>query len=219
MSPLLPTKQRAHAPRSPNGRPRSPISASPSRWTGTLACRRKAARSWGRRATWRRSKPRDTRRPARCRCLLAGGHALRAADGPAAFSGRDAARYVAADRARRAGAAAPAATGAAARPRDDLPDLPAQGAGQALCQCRGARGGPRPLPGRRTDPSPSGGPVRDRLALVLPATQAGGAGRGLAAGGRHRAVPGALAVAAGRTPPPRNRAPAPRGRHPRGGPR
>ena len=92
--------------------------------------------SWARRATWPRSRPRQRQgRRARRRRLRPGGHPLRAADGPAAVPGRDV------DGDARAGARTqepvpPRRLRAedAARSGNDLPEMPAQGAGAALRQ-------------------------------------------------------------------------------------
>ena len=51
----------------------------------------------------------------------------------------------------------------AARPGDDLSEVPAEGAGQALRHGRGSGGGPAALPGRRADPGAAGGPPGARL--------------------------------------------------------
>ena len=64
--------------------------------------------------------------------LRAGGDPLRVPDGPAAVQGRDAAGHVLQVVSRRAGAAAQLQREGAARPGDDLPEVPAEGAGAAL---------------------------------------------------------------------------------------
>ena len=86
-------------------RRRSPTSAWPSSWT--TPARRNRARSWARRATWPRSRPaaRAKEIGPGGRHLRAGRDPLRAADGPAAVQGRDAAGHDPAGGERRAGAA------------------------------------------------------------------------------------------------------------------
>src|SRR5262249_40113586 len=71
-----------------------------------------------------------------------GGDPLRVPHGPAAVPGADAAGHHNAGGLRRAGAAVPPAAEGAARPGDDLFEVPAQGAGQALRECGGPGGRP-----------------------------------------------------------------------------
>ena len=74
--------------------------------------------------------------------LRAGGDPVRVPDGPAAVPGGDGDGHAAAGGGRRAGAGAAAQRPGAARPGDDLSEVPAEGAGQALRQCGGAGGRP-----------------------------------------------------------------------------
>ena len=74
----------------------------------------------------------------RGRRLRPGRDPLRAADGPAAVPGRDDPGDPGAGEDGRAGAAVAAVPRPAARPRDDLPEVPAKGAGQALRSGRGS---------------------------------------------------------------------------------
>ena len=108
----------------------------PGQEAGRRAGRRPHSRraSWARRATWPRSRP-----PARSKEVGAGGRRLcpgsdpvRVPDGPAAVQGGHAAGHPAAGGQRRAGAAAAAQPAGAARPGDHLPEVPAEGAAQAL---------------------------------------------------------------------------------------
>ena len=137
------------------------------------------------------------------RRLRAGGDPVRAADRPAAVPGGDGAGHAPAGQDGRAGAAVAAAAGAAARPGDDLPEVPAEGPGQALRSrpprwprtCGGSRPASRSWPGRwgrwsgpgevvPAEPRPGRVAGRDwRLAVVLAAAGlatviAGDAGRG-----------------------------------------
>ena len=82
------------------------------------------------------------------RRLCAGGDPLRAADRPPAVPGGDGAGDARAGQDGRAGAAVAAGAGPAARPRDDLPEVPAEGPGQALRIGHRAGGGPAAVPGR-----------------------------------------------------------------------
>ena len=79
------------------------------------------------------------RRPGRGR-LRAGGDPLPGPHGPAAIPGRVAARDAQAGRLQRGRAALPAAARRPARPGDDLPEVPGEGAGAAVRR--------RPGPGR-----------------------------------------------------------------------
>ena len=89
---------------------------------------------------------------------------------------------------RRAGAAAAVAAADAARPGDDLPEVPAEGAGQALCLGAGPGGRPATLPGGRADLGAAGGAGRAGLALVPAESSRGGvtACRGHGSGSRQR---------------------------------
>ena len=60
----------------------------------------------------------------------------------------------------RAGAAAAAQPQGPARPGDDLPQVPGEGAGAALCVGGGAGRGPAPVPGGRADPGAAGNAAR-----------------------------------------------------------
>src|SRR5262249_4040005 len=86
-----------------------------------------------------------------------------------------------------AGAAEPVAAEITARPDDDLPEVLAEGAGQALWQRGGLGGRPAPFPGGRADPGAAGRPRRAAVALV-PAEPGRGRpdGVGGVAPGRHR---------------------------------
>ena len=105
----------------------------PGQEAGREPGKRHPAPSWARRRTWPRSRraATPTHRPGGGR-LRAGRHPLRAADGPAAVPGGDAAGHAPAGAARRAGAAAAVAAADAARPGNDLPEMPAQGGSTAL---------------------------------------------------------------------------------------
>ena len=106
------------------------------------------------------------------RRLRAGGDPLRAADRPAAVPGRDGAGDARAGQDGRAGAAVAAGAGPAARPGDDLPEVPAEGAGPAVrigrrrwprtCggSRRASRSVARPVGGRRSGPGGGAGETR-----------------------------------------------------------
>src|SRR5205085_8873456 len=83
---------------------------------------------------------------------------------------------------RRAGAGATVAAEGAQGPGDDLPEVPAKGAGEALRRCYGSGGRPAALPGGRADRGAAGEPGGAELALVSAESGDGGAG-GLPAGG------------------------------------
>ena len=68
----------------------------------------------------------------------------------------------------------------AAGPGDDLPEVPGEGAGEAVRLGRGAGGGPAAVPGGRADPGPAGR----------------GVGAGLAVGRRKPALAGSLGAMA-----------------------
>src|SRR5262249_42701549 len=72
-------------------------------------------------------------------------------------------------------AAAPAAEGAA-RPGDNHPQVPGQGAAPPLRYGRGARGGPATLPGRRADRGPTDAGLGTRSQVGAAAAGGGGGG-------------------------------------------
>ena len=149
---------------------------------------RDRARSWARPATWPPSRPRARRggRPGGRR-LRAGGDPVRAADRPAAVPGGDAAGHAA------AGASSDEPVpprqlqpGGAARPGDDLPEVPGEGPAPALRLGRGALADDlRPVPGRasRSRPGRCGPPSGDQW----PATPGRHALAGLVLATCHRA--------------------------------
>ena len=93
--------------------------------------------AWARPATWRRSRPRATRnRSGRRPTSTRWGDPVPGVDGPAAVPGRVAARDAQAGHLQRGRAPATAATGCAARPGNDLPEVPAEGANETIHQCR-----------------------------------------------------------------------------------
>ena len=102
-----------------------------------------------------------------------GALAVRVPDGPAAVRGA-AARRSGQRAERRAGAAVASGAEGAARPGDDLPEVPEQGAGPALCQRRGAGRRPAAFPGGRADPARPVGAVE--RAVEVGAAAAGGGG-------------------------------------------
>ena len=112
-------------------------------------------------------------RPGRRR-LRAGRDPLRAAHRPAAVPGRDGAGD-ASGRWSRDEPVPPVAAEpeGAARPGDDLPEVPAEGPAAAVRRRRGAGRGPAAVPGRRADPGAAGRPAGAGLAVV-PAEPGGG---------------------------------------------
>src|SRR5262249_48691878 len=132
-------------------------------------------------------------------CLRAGGDAVRIADRAAAVPGREPAGDLAAGDAGGAGAGPPPSAEGAAGSGDDLPQMPPEGAGQALRQCRGAGGRPGPVSRWPTDPRPANLPLGAGGQVGAAAAGGGGglwaAADGVGAGaGRGR---GDMAVAAG----------------------
>src|SRR5262249_54456980 len=115
--------------------------------------------------------------------------------------GGDRAGHALASHQRRAGAAAAVTVEGAAGSGDDLPEMSAEGAGQALRPCRGTRGGPAALSGEGADRGAASGGGGAGLALVP--TQpggggpAGGGGSDLAAGSGGREQPGCRGPAPG----------------------
>ena len=93
-------------------------------------------------------------RPA-CRRLRPGCHPLRTAHRQGALPRSDLPGHPPASAHPGAGPPDPTPARRAARSGDNLSDLSAKGAGQALRQRRRPGGGPAPLPGRRADPGPS----------------------------------------------------------------
>ena len=87
--------------------------------------------------------------------VRAGGDPVRDADRPAAVPGGDGGGDDPAGHRRRAGAALAAERPGAARPGDDLPEVPGQGAAAALRQRGGAGRRPPPLPAGRADHGPA----------------------------------------------------------------
>ena len=118
--------------RPPTGRPRSPTSAWPS-GSRSRRARPRPARSWARPATWPRAgqRPEPRGRPGG-RHLRPGRDPLRAAHRPAAVPGRDAAGDAHAGHLPGAGPALAAPAEGPARPGDDLPEVPGEGAAPAL---------------------------------------------------------------------------------------
>ena len=100
------------------------------------------------------------------RRLRPGGDPLRAAHRPAAVQGGAAAGDPAPGRRRRAGLAVAAAAQAAPRPGDDLPEVPAEGAGPALCHRPGTGRRPAAVPGGPADPGAAEHVDRAVLAVV-----------------------------------------------------
>ena len=90
--------------------------------------------------------------------VCAGGDPVRVPDGPAAVQGGDGAGHDHAGGERRAGAAVAVANEDAARPGDDLPEVPAQGGTQALRVSAGVGGRPAALPQRASRSGAAGGP-------------------------------------------------------------
>ena len=101
------------------------------------------------------------------RRLRAGGDALRAGHRPAAVPGGDGDGHGAAGHQRRAGPAAAAQRVGAARPGDDLPEMPGEGAGPAVCLGRGAGRGPAAV--RAGEPIRRGPSARRAGLAVVPA--------------------------------------------------
>ena len=123
------------------------------------------------------------------------GDPLRDAHRPAAVQGAEHGGDAGAGRLPGAGAAVAAPAAGAARPGDDLPEVPRQGAGAALRDGRRAGRRPGAVPGRRPDPRPAD--ARLGAGRQVGAAAAGGrrAGRGRPgpgdrAGRGRRAVPG-----------------------------
>jgi hypothetical protein len=81
------------------------------------------------------------------RYLRAGRHPVRVPHRPASLQGGDLDGNPAPGAPQRTGPARPARSQRAARPGDDLPQMPQQGAPAPLRLCPGAGGGPAPLPG------------------------------------------------------------------------
>ena len=130
---------------------------------------------------------------ARGRRLRAGGDPLRAAHRPPAVPGGDGPGDARAGQDRRAGAAVAAGAAAAARPGDDLPEVPAERAGAALRVGRGPGRRPAPLPATasRSWRGRIGG-AGTGLAVVPPQPgrrRAGGPRRGGAPGRHSRTRP------------------------------
>ena len=118
------------------------------------------------------SRGHSRHRPAGGR-LRAGGHPLRVPDRPDAVRGHLHRRHAQAGAEPGAGAAQPAAAEGPGGPRDDLPEVPAEGAEQAVRVGSGISRGPGPVPGRAADPGPADRHGRAGVAVVQ-AEPAGG---------------------------------------------
>ena len=138
--------------RRPTARPRSPTSAWPSGSTSDDGLTADRRRSWARPATWPRSRPPGgPTESARPPTSTPSGRSSTSCSPAGRRSGaRRMLETLGQVRARRAGAAAPAAARRAARPGDDLPEVPAEGARAAY---------PRRRPGRRPSARPRGRPI------------------------------------------------------------
>ena len=119
------------------------------------------------------------------RRLRAGRDPLRVPDRPPAVPGGDRPGHRPAGRPRRPGAAGPAPAEGAARPGDGVPEVPAEGPGQALPVGRGAGRRPGAVPRRPADPGPAGAGLG--AGLEGGPAAAGGGGRA----GRLRPLAGA----------------------------
>ena len=91
------------------------------------------------------------------RRVCPGGDALRPGHRPAAVPGGHGDGHGDPGRQRRAGPAAAAQCVDPARPGDDLPEVPGEGAGEAVCLGGGAGRGPGAVPGGRADRGAAGG--------------------------------------------------------------
>ena len=100
------------------------------------------------------------------RRVCAGGDALCAGHRPAAVPGGHGDGHGAPGHQRRAGPAAAAQCVGAARPGDDLPEVPGEGAGAAVRHGGGAGGGPAAVPCGRADPGAADRRAGAALAVV-----------------------------------------------------
>ncbi len=105
------------------------------------------------------------------RHVRAGGDPLRVPDRKAAVPGGDAAGHGAAGHQRRAGPAAAAAIENPARCRDDLSEMSAERAEEALRERRGAGGRPGAVPRRQADRGAAGGPAASAAGAGVGATR------------------------------------------------
>ena len=141
------------------------------------------------------------------RHLRAGGDPLRDAHRPAPLQSPDRHGDPPAGRLRGGGAAVAAPVAGPARPGDDLPEVPRQGAVAAVRHGRGAGRRPGAVPGRRGDPRPADARLGARPEVGAAAAGEGRT-RGLRAGRRDRAGGGGRTLSRlhARAVPPQGRA-------------